>query len=712
MFTAAVAAAVLAVPGFSPVRVCEPIPELGWDTRVFEATEGGPFVQEVFLPETAWAENPADPLGGHYVSACFESATPHGRFVLLHRHPAAAGVRRAGRPVLLVGGAGDNAVRGLSYLAVSLSEAGFETYALTFAHNQGDNFGHAEHIARAIARMREETGAEKVHVVAWSKGGTAARIYASHDDAAAFEDVHPAYAASGTRYRGDVDHLVLVAAANAGQDVVFRWPAGNFYALGLLGTTPLNSPASWTTYYPNTSANPFTAMDVAARCITGDAFVGQAQLLADLRGLHPLPGGNPLLGVFANQPDYYTTYEGGLGFVSDSPGIEAAIRRGGGTIARLQALGVAPDVKLVLVAGGNPILPLTAVGTGTERLDGPWAELDAPARERTWDTLVADWLGAVFPWSAAFRHDLPRLYAGRAFLGEISGPSDGLVFLDSALDASGLTARGAEVVDEHTFEALSHPELVVAGQLAAAVLGDPVRAGVAFEPTLAAKYALPENQAVEWIIARLVAAEPVVPDPPADGGAVADGEPPADAGTGGDVSSGSGRDADGPSADAGPAASEVGPAGTPADDASGLDLAGRPDTRDAGGGGKRDLTGTSGGNDGCAAVPGHSGRGPAGFALLGLFSFMLRRRRSMSGDRSHVQQPEQHRRESRGRRIRQRWLALGDGRSPARPGMLRPLRHGLQYGSDRPGCRARFDSTPGDERTAGRCGEGRGAPPR
>jgi hypothetical protein len=654
MFTAAVAAAVLAVPGFSPVRVCEPIPELGWDTRVFEATEGGPFVQEVFLPETAWAENPADPLGGHYVRACFESATPHGRFVLLHHHPATAGVRRAGHPVLLVGGAGDNALRGLSYLAVSLAEAGFETYALTFAHNQGDNFGHAEHIARAIAQMREETGAEKVHVVAWSKGGTAARIYASHDDAAAFEDVHPAYAASGTRYRGDIDHLVLVAAANAGQDVVFRWPAGNFYALGLLGGMPLNSPASWTTYYPNTSANPFTAMDVAARCITGDAFVGQAQLLADLRELHALPGGNLLLGVFGNQPDYYTTYEGGLGFVSESPGIEAAIRRGGGTIARLQSLGVAPDVKLVLVAGGNPILPLSAAGTGTERLDGPWAELDAPAREDTWDTLVADWIGTIFPWSAAFRHDLPRLYAGRAFLGEISGPSDGLVFLDSALDATGLSARGADVVDQHTFEALSHTELVVAGRLAATVLGDPARAGLAFDPSLAAKYGEAENQSVDWIVARLLAAEPAEPsEPPDAAGSTAD-TGPNDAGLADPVDRGTVGDARSPGADVRAETEDARP--DPSDAVAVQDVqagAGGSAGPDGGTDGKRDLTGTSGGNDGCSAVPGTTGSSHRSvLPILGLFSFMLRRRRSMSGSQHHVQQPQQYRGESQRRRIR------------------------------------------------------------
>jgi hypothetical protein len=304
-------------------------------------------------------------------------------------------------------------------------------------------------------------------------------------------------------------------------------------------------------------------------------------------------------------------------------------------------------VQLVLVAGGNPIVPLSAAGIGTERLDGPWAELDAPDREATWDALLADWLGTVFPWSGAFRHDLPRLYAGRAFLGEISGPSDGLVFLDSALDASGLSARGATVVDAHTFEALSHPELVVAGRLAATVLGDPARAGVAFDPSLAAKYDEPENQAVDWIVARLLSAEsPSAPD----ASTALDASSPADAETdaAGRAEAGGGPlGADGAAPPSTVTDSDPVAEGPPMADA---DVAG--DGAAPADAGKRDLTGTSGRGDGCRAIPGGRAVGPGSAAIFGLFLFMLARRRSMSGSADHVQHPDPHRRKSHQRRVR------------------------------------------------------------
>ena len=515
------AAVLLAVPGFVQVRPCDDIEPLRWKTFLYDSERPELFTQEVFLPETEWADDPADVTGGQVVRRCFDEGAPHSRRVVVHHYPPAPFTTPRVRPVLLIGGAGDNALRGLSFLAVALSRAGFDSYALTFAHNQGDNFQQAEQIANAVALLREETGAQRVDVVAYSKGAMAARIYASHLEPNDFAVTHPTYAEHGTRYRGDLGRVIFVGGAHAGQDIIFRWSASNLISGGVSGT-PFNSPTSWSAYYPQTSAVPLTGVDWSDRVITGDAFVGQAQLLADLSAVHTLPGQNPTLGLYAtSQLDYLTTYEGGLGFVSLSPGIEAGIERGGRTVARLQEKGVAPDIELYLVAGGNPILSVG--GLNSSLLASGWGDLDAAERRASWEALVRDGLGSVFPWYESFSADLPRLFAGTAFLGEISGPSDGLVFISSAQDDSGLTSRGARVFGRQTFEALNHSELVAAGQLASTFYGDPELAGGLYDAELAAKYAEPANQSVEWVIEVLSRATPEGPAVQPDAGTPPDG---------------------------------------------------------------------------------------------------------------------------------------------------------------------------------------------
>jgi hypothetical protein len=232
---------------------------------------------------------------------------------------------------------------------------------------------------------------------------------------------------------------------------------------------------------------------------SGAPYRGQAQMLADLRELHALPGGNLSMGAYANQTDYYTTYEGGFGFYSESLGIERAIEDGGRTIEALQRTGVAPDVELYLGAGGNPIMSVG--GLNQSLYQSFWGDMDAAERRQTWEALAADWIEQLFPWaSTSWEHDLPRLLAGSAFLGEISGPSDGLVFTASALDETGVSVAGAQVMEARLFEALNHAEIIAAGQLAADFYGDTELAGPLIDAELAAKYAEPENQPVEWII--------------------------------------------------------------------------------------------------------------------------------------------------------------------------------------------------------------------
>ncbi|MCB9539912.1 MAG: hypothetical protein H6704_27175 [Myxococcales bacterium] len=626
-------AVALGSPAFGHVRDCDGLPPLFWENALFRDPAEGLFVQERFQPQTEWTAGEGDVTGAQVVLDCFGASAPHSRDVVVHYYRPAALAPRWTRPVLLVTGAGDNALRSMSFLAVSLSRAGFHSYALTFAHRHGDNFLQAEQIANALQHIATRHPGVKIDVVAYSKGGVSARIYASNTADADWSGTHDAYEEHGTRYRGDVGRLIFLGAPNGGLDTPFRWPGSNLFSVG---DDPLDSPTSWNAWYAAGTVNLLSRVDLAARSIYaegGGAFVGQAQMLADLRDLHGIPGTNPLLGAYAVQPDYLTTYTGGLGFQSESRGIAQAIADGGDTIARLQATGVAPDVKLYLAAGGNPIMSVGGLNEGL--LQSWWGDEDAASRRATWEGLVEDWLDEIFPWwGEAFADDLPRLFAGTAFLGEISGPSDGLLFVESAFDDSGLTLAGAEVVEARFFAGLNHAELVAAGQLAADFYGDRELAGGLYDERLAAKYARADNQSVEWVLD--VLRQPVPerpPEPPApDAGA-----PTADAG--GD-DAGAPVDAAPPEGDAGVRQDAAAPddATAHADAGVARDAEVDPPSDATGGGGgtppdafvdasPEDTKGERFGGT-CTAAPGApAGRGPFWTLLLLVVGVGLRRRR-------------------------------------------------------------------------------------
>ncbi|HEY0638115.1 MAG TPA: lipase [Pseudonocardiaceae bacterium] len=91
-------------------------------------------------------------------------------------------------------------------------------------------------------------------------------------------------------------------------------------------------------------------------------------------------------GVNTSTQDWYTTYYGGTGFYTSGPGIQAAINAGS-LIATIRAAGTPSSVPVYLLAGGSP-------------------------------TIVGIW-------------------------NETRGPSDGVVFVSSALDTTGVRAVGA-----------------------------------------------------------------------------------------------------------------------------------------------------------------------------------------------------------------------------------------------------------------------------
>ena len=400
-----------------------------------------------------------------WIATCFGTAQPASGSFLLHvglHEPSATGT-----PILLVPGAGDNGSRAFVTFASHMDTAGRPVYALTFAHPQGDLFMQAEVVADAVARVKQRTGATRIDVVAHSKGGIAAAMYTSNHAAARWGDA--AFAAEGTRYRGDVRRLVLVATPLGGIDTAFRWPANN---LAGLDAEAAIAPTSWSTWYPYGPAMPAFATDLTRQDLLaedGDLFPGQRQLLAPQDA--PLPGTLAWLGAYALQPDWWTTWEGGYGYQSFSAGIDAAVTASadpalGPLLAQLEAAGVDPAIEIALLSGDSPLLPAGWEAWWATWFDQAWLDL-ATAGADTWGLLLAAAAHAGTLTSEVAPGDLQGLASGKLILGEISGPSDGLVFCDSARRLQVVTGRGASVRWDHVAH-LSHLDLLYASPLTGA----------------------------------------------------------------------------------------------------------------------------------------------------------------------------------------------------------------------------------------------------
>jgi len=420
----------------------------------WEDREPGLFVQESFNDGLAWADTDYTP----WIASSFGTGTPHSSQFLLHvgLHETTA----EGTPVLMVPGAGDNASRGFVTLATKLDRINRPVFAMTFAHPHGDVFQHAEAVADAIAVIKERTGAEQVDVVAHSKGGIATTVYASHHAGADWGRAD--YATHGTPYRGDIRRMVLIAVPLGGVDTSYRWSSLNFYSLD---ADIAVSPSSWSTYYPNSPSVPATKEELTDQDMFPDGadyFPGQRQLLARWDHEYALPGSQQWLGIYALQQDWLSTYDGGFGFVSHSEGIDEAIEAGGDLIARLETIGVDPDVELFLLAGTSPIMP-----NGDDTLA---AQFDSLSGLIDYEELMAEATERGIPMSAD-ADELAGLDGGQLVLGELTGPSDGLVFVGSALKQRAVDARGAVVVEARRAN-LSHIDLLYASPITGQLLID------------------------------------------------------------------------------------------------------------------------------------------------------------------------------------------------------------------------------------------------
>lgn len=310
------------------------------------------------VPSDTWAEtevirdrddlftqrefNPRTKHRNAEVIKAFGTDSPHSGDALLHYAGAPAeGTKRQG-PVLLVHGASkdgnffwdpkeDGSNKGL---AQRLKEEGYDVYSLTFAHNQDDNFVWAEQIANGLAEIKKDQNVEKVKILAHSKGVQAARIYV--------EGLRKE-GAEMTPYQNDVDKIVLVGGANNGVDYIFRHPSANYALAQDSDDKRLNAPTSW----ERVGVTPFT-QDISDMGFGSEYYPGQKQLLKDLSDVH---------GLSAAEPDWYTTYHGGTGFVSESKGIQHYVDEGDNMVDRLNASPPPEDVQVALLAGNRANIP-------------------------------------------------------------------------------------------------------------------------------------------------------------------------------------------------------------------------------------------------------------------------------------------------------------------------------------------------------------------
>ena len=125
-----------------------------------------------------------------------------------------------------------------------------------------------------------------------------------------------------------------------------------------------------------------------------DYFPGQRQLLANLSQEHSLS---------MVEPDWYTTYHGGVGFSSTSKGIDYYVEQGENVIARLNDNPPNSDIEVAVLAGNRANIP--------------------------------------------------------GILNEYTGPSDGLVFVDSALEMpEGTNLVAQDVLPLHHKALISDPK--------------------------------------------------------------------------------------------------------------------------------------------------------------------------------------------------------------------------------------------------------------
>lgn len=260
----------------------------------------------------------------------FQSTTPSSQFFLLHHLPPEKNAGRKKTPVLLVHGASHQA--NLSWcksfkeepgLLYFLNQIGYDVYAITFAHSHGDNLMQAIQVSNAIQRVCDRTGAEKVDLIAHSKGGMPTRLYVSD------------FCMSlNAPYQNNVRKYIMLGTPNRGIDFVFRNITANYGVIRM----EINAPVACDSllYYG-------TYLDTTDRSLYADggAFPGQSQLLYRWDDKYPPP------------PETRTLYYGGQNMYYHSRGIDIALQEGDRLIEKMIDTPVHPSIQLYALAGSH-----------------------------------------------------------------------------------------------------------------------------------------------------------------------------------------------------------------------------------------------------------------------------------------------------------------------------------------------------------------------
>ncbi len=284
-----------------------------------------------------------------------------------------------------------------------LAAADIPVFAIVFPNTQGDNFNWVEQIHAAIEVIREQTCAAQVDVIGWSKGAFAARLYGSG-----------LRMDGGTPLGDEVRKLILMGGPNLGFDYMFRYGSGNNTSVWPPGMS--HGPTAHHIQVlggVDIDRSEYAVYETAS----GYYFRGQAQMLSMWIDEYPLSAfANSGLGPYA-VIDSLSTYWGEdmyAGFAAKGYGIEYAVGQGS-IVADMVASEVPAEIQTYLLCG----------------------QVDA---------------------QADFMLGIPN---------EISGPSDGIVFVDSCAAPDGIANLGEAAV----LQDINHLELGWSPESMAKIVG-------------------------------------------------------------------------------------------------------------------------------------------------------------------------------------------------------------------------------------------------
>lgn len=207
----------------------------------------------------------------------------------------------------------------------------FKVFAISFPHKNGDGYFWTEQIADAIGIIKNRTGATEVDVITWSKSAFNGRMYVSS-----------VIEAWGTPYQNDVRRLLMLGGPNNGIDGSFRhgWTY-TFTAYPQCGGV-INGPTAhdWIFCLGLWRNGPEWSY-------SSSYFPGAVQMLKRWDSVY---------GLSTLEQDWWTTYHGGWGFYSHSPGIDAYL--GGSLVDTVRNAGVPASVRVHNLCGNQADIAL------------------------------------------------------------------------------------------------------------------------------------------------------------------------------------------------------------------------------------------------------------------------------------------------------------------------------------------------------------------